>query len=166
MAPPTLLLRTTSVVCLLGSLAIAGEVRRVPPAATTAAPDLASHEGEDWGGFLGPTGDGRSSLTTMAVPWPDGGPRIAWHVEMGEGYCAPAVARKGGKNCRIRVSQRTAGWTVTSPSHARVARHPSFVMHGTGNLKRRGKLVLAGLSKRPHFRAFAGVRLAPFGGRA
>lgn len=92
MAPPTLLLRTTSVVCLLGSLAIAGEVRRVPPAATTAAPDLASHEGEDWGGFLGPTGDGRSSLTTMAVPWPDGGPRIAWHVEMGEGYCAPAVA--------------------------------------------------------------------------
>ncbi|NDC63787.1 MAG: hypothetical protein EBZ59_07365, partial [Planctomycetia bacterium] len=51
-----------------------------------------SRPGEDWGGFLGPTGNGRSSLADMAVPWPADGPRVVWHCEVGEGYCAPAVA--------------------------------------------------------------------------
>ena len=67
------------------------------PAAGSAAdakaiPDLATRRGEDWGAFLGPSGNGRSNLTGMAVPWPGAGPRIAWHCEVGEGYCAPAVA--------------------------------------------------------------------------
>ena len=56
-------------------------------------PDLATRPGEDWGAFLGPTGNGRSSLEGMLVPWPAGGPKVEWHCELGEGYCAPAVAR-------------------------------------------------------------------------
>ena len=56
-------------------------------------PDLSTRAGEDWGAFLGPTGNGRSGCTGIATPWPAGGPRVAWHVPLGEGYCAPAVAR-------------------------------------------------------------------------
>ena len=55
--------------------------------------DLSTRPGEDWGGFLGPAGDGRSSLVGMPTPWPDGGPRIVWQCELGDGYCGPAVAR-------------------------------------------------------------------------
>jgi len=54
--------------------------------------DLAQRRGEDWPGFLGPTGNGRSSLETMTTPWPADGPRLVWHAPVGEGYCAPAVA--------------------------------------------------------------------------
>lgn len=73
------------------ALAVAGEPGvapepHVPPA------DLSSRPGEDWAAFLGPTGNGRSSLRGMPVPWPVGGPRIVWHCEVGEGYCGPAVA--------------------------------------------------------------------------
>ena len=56
-------------------------------------PDLSTRAGEDWGAFLGPTGNGRSGCTGIATPWPAAGPRVAWHVPLGEGYCAPAVAR-------------------------------------------------------------------------
>jgi len=71
------------------------------PGAAAPAPGVAepwTRPGEDWGGFLGPSGNGRSSLAGMAVPWPAAGPRVAWHCEVGEGYCAPAVA---GGNCLI-----------------------------------------------------------------
>ena len=54
--------------------------------------DLWSQAGEDWGQFLGPTGNGKSGLATMAVPWPAGGPKVVWHCALGQGYCAPAVA--------------------------------------------------------------------------
>jgi len=54
--------------------------------------DLSTRPGEDWGGFLGPSGNGRSSLVGMPTPWPAEGPRIVWHCAVGEGYCAPAVA--------------------------------------------------------------------------
>lgn len=56
-------------------------------------PDLATRPGEDWGAFLGPTGNGRSGLRGIARPWPVAGPRVVWHAPLGEGYCAPAVAR-------------------------------------------------------------------------
>ena len=62
-------------------------------AAADEGADLSTRPGEDWGEFLGPTGNGRSSLAGMMVPWPAGGPRIVWHCELGEGYCSPAVAR-------------------------------------------------------------------------
>jgi hypothetical protein len=54
--------------------------------------DLATRPGEDWAAFLGPSGNGRSGLAEMTVPWPPGGPPIVWHAAVGEGYCGPAVA--------------------------------------------------------------------------
>ena len=79
-------------------------------------PDLWTRPGEDWAGFLGPTGNGRSSLTGMAVPWPAGGPRIVWHCELGEGYCGPAVAQgrcvicdRVGQEIRVRCLAAETG---------------------------------------------------------
>jgi outer membrane protein assembly factor BamB len=78
--------------------------------------DLWTRPGEDWGTFLGPTGNGRSSLTGMIIPWPVGGPRIVWHRELGEGYCGPAVARgrcvicdRAGPEIRIRCLAAETG---------------------------------------------------------
>jgi len=51
-----------------------------------------SRSGEDWAGFLGPSGNGRSSFTGITRPWPAAGPRQCWQLELGEGYCSPAVA--------------------------------------------------------------------------
>jgi outer membrane protein assembly factor BamB len=81
--------------------------------------DLASRRGEDWGAFLGPTGNGRSSLAEMASPWPAAGPRVVWHTGVGEGYCAPAVAlgravvfdRVDGQ-CRLRCLHAETGGPI------------------------------------------------------
>jgi outer membrane protein assembly factor BamB len=78
--------------------------------------DLATRSGEDWGVFLGPTGNGRSALAEMTIPWPAAGPRVVWHTELGEGYCSPAVAlgrvvvfdRVGGA-CRLRCLHAETG---------------------------------------------------------
>ncbi|MFM8707403.1 MAG: PQQ-binding-like beta-propeller repeat protein, partial [Planctomycetia bacterium] len=66
--------------------------------------------------FLGPTGNGRSSLTGMAVPWPAAAPPIVWHCELGEGYCGPAVAHgrcvicdRVGGDIRIRCLEAETG---------------------------------------------------------
>ncbi len=63
-----------------------------------------SRPGEDWSEFLGPTGNGRSELRDAVVPWPEAGPEICWTIELGEGYCGPAVS-KG----RAFVFDRIAG---------------------------------------------------------
>ncbi len=65
---------------------------QTPPAAAPGVADLSTRPGEDWGTFLGPGGNGHSAATGIARPWPAAGPRLVWHAEMGEGYCAPAVA--------------------------------------------------------------------------
>jgi outer membrane protein assembly factor BamB len=92
------------------ALAAGGGNAREPESATerppTLAADLWTRPGEDWGTFLGPTGNGRSSLKGMTVPWPAGGPPIVWHCELGEGYCGPAVAQGRCVICD-RVGQET-----------------------------------------------------------
>ena len=65
---------------------------------------LWSRPGDDWPEFLGPTGNGRSELRDAVVPWPEAGPKICWTIELGEGYCGPAVS-KG----RAFVFDRIAG---------------------------------------------------------
>jgi len=65
---------------------------RAAAAEPTAIADLSTRAGEDWGTFLGPSGNGRSAATGIVRPWPAAGPRLVWHAAMGEGYCAPAVA--------------------------------------------------------------------------
>ena len=74
-------------------LAVAAPTSPGPGAAEPATPaDLSTRPGEDWGPFLGPGGNGHSAAVGIARPWPAAGPRLVWHAEMGEGYCAPAVA--------------------------------------------------------------------------
>ena len=65
---------------------------------------LWSRPGEDWSLFLGPTGNGRSELRGLVVPWAETGPEVCWTIELGEGYCGPAVS-KG----RAVVFDRIAG---------------------------------------------------------
>jgi outer membrane protein assembly factor BamB len=88
----------------------------VPPSASREVPDLATRKGEDWGSFLGPTGNGRSGVERLTLPWPKGGPRVAWHCEMGEGYCGPAVALgravvfdRIGQDIRLRCLRAETG---------------------------------------------------------
>jgi outer membrane protein assembly factor BamB len=101
----------TALIVLLASLCVD------QPAARGDEPaDLASRRGEDWGAFLGPTGNGRSGLAAMTTPWPAAGPPVVWHAGVGEGYCAPAVAlgravvfdRVGGE-CRLRCLHAETG---------------------------------------------------------
>lgn len=92
-------------------------------------PDLSTRAGEDWGAFLGPTGNGRSGCTGIATPWPAAGPRVVWHVPLGEGYCAPAVARgrlvafdRVGDRMRTRCLEAETGrqlWEASSASDYR-----------------------------------------------
>lgn len=97
------------------------------PSVTAAAPaDLSTRPGEDWGMFLGPTGNGRSAVRGIASPWPAGGPRIVWQVALGEGYCAPAVAGgravvfdRVGNELRLRCLHAETGaplWEQRSPT--------------------------------------------------
>jgi outer membrane protein assembly factor BamB len=71
--------------------------------------------GSDWSGFLGPTGDGRSSETGISTSWAKEGPPLLWQLPVGEGYAAPSVAggrlflfdRHGGKMRLTCVNART-----------------------------------------------------------
>ncbi len=101
----------TALAVLVASLSIS------QPAARGDEPaDLASRRGEDWGSFLGPTGNGRSSLAAMTIPWPAVGPPVLWHASVCEGYCAPAVGLgrvvvfdRVGDECRLRCLQAETG---------------------------------------------------------
>jgi len=48
--------------------------------------------GSDWAGFMGPTGDGRSSETGLLKSWKSDGPPLLWQIPIGKGYAAPSVA--------------------------------------------------------------------------
>jgi len=85
---PLAFLAPLAIPAMLAILAVAPASAAEP----VAVADIASRKGEDWGTFLGPTGNGRSSLSGIAAPWPEAGPRVVWHAALGEGYCAPAVA--------------------------------------------------------------------------
>jgi len=106
---------------VVGMTLVAGSATAAEPGASQKNPstlvaDLWNRPGEDWGTFLGPTGNGRSSLTGMAVPWPTDGPRVVWHCELGEGYCGPAVAQgrclicdRVGREIRVRCLAAETG---------------------------------------------------------
>lgn len=85
-----------------------------------------SRPGEDWPSFLGPTANGRSSLAAIGTPWPAAGPRQCWQLELGEGYCSPAVARgvtlvfdRVGEENRLRCVAAETGrllWEGRTPT--------------------------------------------------
>jgi outer membrane protein assembly factor BamB len=83
-------------------------------------------DGADWPGFLGPMQDSTSSERGLAVPWPPGGPRLVWRLELGTGYSAPSIQlgrvfvfdRVGGE-ARLRCLRSETGrelWRFTYPS--------------------------------------------------
>jgi outer membrane protein assembly factor BamB len=92
-------------------------------------PDLSTRPGEDWAAFLGPTANGISGISGIATPWPAAGPRVVWHAPLGEGYCAPAVARgrlvmfdRVGESMRTRCLEAETGrplWEHAYPSDYR-----------------------------------------------
>jgi outer membrane protein assembly factor BamB len=45
----------------------------------------------DWPQFRGPDRDGISKETGLLQSWPDGGPKILWELEVGQGYSAAAI---------------------------------------------------------------------------
>ncbi len=113
---------------LKNSVAVSQE-REAAPAAGMPLPLLATREGEDWPSFLGPRGDGTSSLAEFELPWPETGPDIVWQAEMGEGYGSPAVARgrlvlfdRVGDKARLRCLNAETGeslWEVSDPTSYR-----------------------------------------------
>jgi len=114
--PKFLCLATVVGITLFAEPGRAGEPAASAENPSTAVADLWTRPGEDWGEFLGPSGNGRSSLTGMAVPWPADGPRVVWHCELGEGYCGPAVARgrclicdRVGQEIRVRCLAAETG---------------------------------------------------------
>jgi outer membrane protein assembly factor BamB len=57
-------------------------------------PDLRTRtDGDDWPGFLGPTGDGVSAEKGVLSPWPKEGPRIVWQRKLNEGYAGVVTSR-------------------------------------------------------------------------
>jgi len=109
-------------------LAAATALGAMPVTAASAAPpaDLSTRGGEDWPEFLGPSANGRSSLAPLPTRWPEAGPRIAWHVELGEGYGPPAVAHgrvvvfdRVATRSRLRALEAETGrllWQETAAS--------------------------------------------------
>jgi len=88
-------------------------------------PDLAKRSGEDWPGFMGPTGDGHSSATGIRTDWGDGLP-VLWQMRCGAGYAAPSIARgrlllfdRTGRSARLRCLEAESGnqiWQTTYPT--------------------------------------------------
>ena len=78
---------------------------------------LASATASDWPRFLGPTGDGISAETNLAVRIPEGGFRVLMDRPVGTGYAAPSVA--GGRLIlfhRVGGDEVVESWDAASGS--------------------------------------------------
>jgi len=82
-----------AVVLLAANVAIQTSSALAAGSADTPPPDLRTRtDGIDWPGFLGPDRDSRSPEKGIRTDW-SGGLPLLWHLELGEGYAAPSVAR-------------------------------------------------------------------------
>ncbi len=80
----------------------------------------------DWPSFLGPTHDGKSTEKLEWRDWPEDGPPVLWHIEVGEGYSMPSIADgrlflfdRGGDEARLRALDAATGkelWQSTYPT--------------------------------------------------
>ena len=78
----------------IGSILLALAASAVAASEDALPPDLRTRtDGIDWPGFLGPNRDSKSPETGIRTDWDSDPPPLAWHVELGEGYAAPSVAR-------------------------------------------------------------------------
>lgn len=82
-----------AVVLLAANVAIQTSSALAAGSADAPPPDLRTRtDGIDWPGFLGPDRDSRSPEKGIRTDWSAGLP-LLWHLELGEGYAAPSVAR-------------------------------------------------------------------------
>ncbi len=82
----------TARACLVFLLALAAAAAAADE--DTLPPDLRTRaDGSDWPGFLGPNRDSKSPEIGVRTDWKTDPPPLLWHVELGEGYAAPSVAR-------------------------------------------------------------------------
>ncbi|QNN20869.1 PQQ-binding-like beta-propeller repeat protein [Planctomycetales bacterium ZRK34] len=92
-----------------------------------AAMAQAQHDGgADWPRFGGPQGDFTSPEVGVDLNWPEAGPPLKWKIELGEGYCAPAIEHgrmfvfdRVEGNVRLRCLKPDTGqvnWQFVYPS--------------------------------------------------
>lgn len=103
MRPALKLLLVVSGVLLSGACGESPRRVEVPVVAATHAEDAGREplpaslwtrvEGDDWPGFLGPTGNGKSSEKGILTNWTEQGLRIVWQRAIGTGYSAGATSR-------------------------------------------------------------------------
>ena len=86
--------RNCIAIALLSSIVGCGQAQSPEPATVPGPAKVATEprDGSDWPCFLGPTHDGKSSETRILTDWPDEGPPIVWHRELGTGYGIGSVA--------------------------------------------------------------------------
>ena len=76
------------------ALAMLAAITTLAPAFAEDVPDLrARTTGSDWPTFLGPASDGKSTETDLLFTWPEGGPPVAWHRQVGEGYSTVSTSK-------------------------------------------------------------------------
>ncbi len=106
-----------SLICIL-ALTITAAVRAADVS------DLGTRkQGVDWPKFLGPTADSKSTEKGILTKWPEAGPRLVWHLKLGEGYCMPVISRgrlfafdRAGRTDRLRCLESETGkpiWEFT-----------------------------------------------------
>jgi outer membrane protein assembly factor BamB len=117
--------RVAPAILVLAAIGTGPGPRAEEPPDDRATRSLATRSGEDWGGFLGPTANGRSGLERLARPWPPAGPPILWSCELGEGYGPPAVALgravvfdRIGAEARIRCLHAETGQPLWESRYA------------------------------------------------
>ena len=71
----------------------AGEFSQLTSASGCRPTCQAGRDGSDWPSFLGLRRDSTSLETGILTDWPVEGPRLVWHVEMGEGYATCSISR-------------------------------------------------------------------------
>jgi outer membrane protein assembly factor BamB len=67
-------------------------LRHLPLALLAASPLFLA---ADWPEFLGPQRNSHSAETGLRTTWPEDGPPVVWHKDIGEGFSGPVVA--GGR---------------------------------------------------------------------
>jgi len=71
---------------------------------------LAGSVAGDWPQFRGPNRDGISTETGLLHAFPEGGPKVLWSTEMGQGYSAAAI--HGGRVYVNDYDESTYEWMV------------------------------------------------------
>jgi outer membrane protein assembly factor BamB len=83
-----------------------------------------SGESSEWPAFMGHRGDGRSDETGLPSGFPEGGPKVRWHIDTGEGYSMPTIA--GGRVFLFDRRGDAARLTALDPSSGRELWHTEY----------------------------------------